>query len=286
MKKIDLHIHTTASDGSFTPGEIVDMALNKGLSAIAITDHDTVAGIKEALRAAENTALEIVPGVEISTEYSSENTEITLHLLGYFIDHHDAALIDTLKWMQEIRDQRNPRIIKRLNDLGIPVKTEEVAQAAGEGVVGRPHIAEVLIRHGVVETMDEAFDRYLGTNGQAYVPKTRISLEKAIDLILAAGGIPVLAHPMILTRKHNDIEKLLPAWIQLGLKGIEVWYTEHTEKETEYYSSLADRFELVKTGGSDFHGVYKPGVEIGTGAESLSISFDLLKTMKKSLRSQ
>ncbi|MDP8209027.1 MAG: PHP domain-containing protein [Candidatus Electryonea clarkiae] len=278
---IDLHIHSSVSDGSLSPAEIVKYASKIGLAAISITDHDTIDGIGEAMREAEQYKMEIVPGVEISAQYKNA----VPHLLGYYIDIENHELNEALKWTIEARDERNPQIIKRLNEIGIDINMDEVLQIAGGGVVGRPHIAGALVRSGAVKNHDEAFDLYLGARGSAYIPKARMPMAKAISIIRDSKGIPVLAHPMTLTRNNLDLDDLLREWITMGLEGIEVWYSEHTEDETELYIKLAEKYDLVKTGGSDFHGVAKTGIDMGSGKGNLEISIEVLNALKERLHS-
>lgn len=246
MGTVDLHTHTTASDGLLTPAELVLLAEKKGLKALAITDHDTVSGLEEAMEEAKGLKVEIIPGIEISTTYRGQN----IHLLGYFIDHTSPGLAEDLKELKEGRHRRNEQIIKRLNELGISISLEEVlAKRAGEGNVGRPHIAQVLVEKGVVRSIQEAFDHYLGENGKAYVPFPRLSPHEGVKLIVRYGGIPVLAHPGIYGQ-DSLIEELLAE----GLVGIEVYHPDHSPQAIAKYETLAEHYQLIITGGSDYHG--------------------------------
>lgn len=279
--RIDLHIHTTASDGTFTPSEVISLALERKLKAIAITDHDTLAGSKEALHVGIPPSLDFLTGVEISTAsppfYAGPGS---FHLLGYSIRLDDPELNHALDKLQQARKNRNPAIINRLNDLGISITLDEVRQEAGEGQLGRPHIAQVLVKKGVVNSMDEAFDRLLGTDGPAYVDKYRIECREAIKLILGAGGIPVLAHPGLLDCKNGDqFNELIAGLKEMGIQGVEVYYSEHTPEQTHLFAELAQRHELLLTGGTDFHGAIQPEVEMGSGKGDLLVPYELYEKL-------
>lgn len=254
MNLADLHTHTTASDGLHRPADNVRMAKEAGLAAIAITDHDTVAGIAEASEAGRSLGVEVVPGVEIST--STEGQEV--HVLGYYMDVSDSQLIDRLISQRRTRDLRNEGIVARLNQLGIPISMEMVMEAAGrkpglEETIGRPHIAEALVRMGAVATVQEAFDRYLASGKPGYVdPPPRISPEEAFRWIHEAGGTAIVAHPG-LYRNDALAEKLLLS----GADGLEAYHSDHSPEAEAFFSELAKRHGKLVTGGSDFHGARK-----------------------------
>ena len=274
---IDLHTHTTASDGSFTPSQLVHHAKEKGLRALAVTDHDTIDGNQEALNAGVREGLEVVPGIEISVDYSPGS----MHMLGYFIDTESQRLQEKLALLQDSRSDRNPKIIEKLNALGLDITYDEVVEASGGGQVGRPHIAQVLLRKGYATTIQEAFDKYLGKGAPAYFDKFRLNAEDAIAMITDAGGIPVLAHPFTLKcTNQGELEELIKHLTGHGLQGIEVYYTEHNEKQISRYRLLAERNNLLLTGGSDFHGANMAGVELGTGRGSLQIPYILFENLK------
>jgi len=279
--EIDLHIHTTASDGTLTPAEVVSQALELNLKAIAITDHDTLAGSKEALQAGIPPSLDFITGVEISAAPPSFYAGAgSFHILGYSIRLDDPALNQALEKLQLARKNRNPAIISRLNDIGLSITLGEVRREAGEGQLGRPHIAKVLVKKGFVESMNEAFDRYLGTNGSAYVDKFRIECREAIKLILDAGGIPALAHPGLLEcQTRDEYDELLTGLKEMGLLAVEVYYSEHTPEQTRLFAELARRHELKQTGGIDFHGSIHPEITIGSGKGDLFVSYDLYKKL-------
>ncbi len=280
-ESIDLHIHTTASDGTFTPEQVISHAHQLKLKAIAITDHDTVAGSKEALRNGIPPSLGFLTGVEISSTpppfYPASGS---FHLLGYSIRLDDPKLNQTLEKLQQARKNRNPAIITRLNELGISITLDEVRKEAGEGQLGRPHIAQLMVKKRVVASIDAAFDQFLGTGKPAYVDKQRIECFKAIEIILAAGGVPVLAHPGLLDfKEENQLEELIGRLKQAGIQGVEVYYSGHTPDQTRLFAELAKRHDLLMTGGSDFHGAIQPEIEMGSGQGDLIVPFELFEKL-------
>ena len=274
---IDLHIHTTESDGSLTPSQVVHYAKEKGLKAIAITDHDTIHGNEEAIKEGISEGVEVIPGVEISVDYSPG----TMHMLGYFITTEDPILNEKLTLLQDSRADRNPRIIEKLNKLGLSLTYDEVVQVSGGGQVGRPHMAQVLMEKGYIKSIKEAFDKYLGKGAPAYLDKFRLGAEEAIAMITNAGGIPVLAHPSTLYCKSSDeLDALVKKLVNQGLQGLEVYYSEHDERKTSSYKLLAKRYNLAITGGSDFHGKNIKGIDLGTGRGKLKIPYTVLENLK------
>ena len=275
---IDLHIHTTESDGSLTPSQVVHYAKEKGLKAIAITDHDTIHGNEEAIKEGISEGVEVIPGVEISVDYSPG----TMHMLGYFITTEDPILNEKLTLLlQDSRADRNPRIIEKLNKLGLSLTYDEVVQVSGGGQVGRPHMAQVLMEKGYIKSIKEAFDKYLGKGAPAYLDKFRLGAEEAIAMITNAGGIPVLAHPSTLYCKSSDeLDALVKKLVNQGLQGLEVYYSEHDERKTSSYKLLAKRYNLAITGGSDFHGKNIKGIDLGTGRGKLKIPYAVLENLK------
>jgi predicted metal-dependent phosphoesterase TrpH len=259
---VDLHAHSTASDGTFAPAEVVRLAKEVGLAGLALTDHDTIGGLSEAASEAERLGITLVPGIEISAV--SPVPEGTLHILGYCIDPQNAVLTEMTRQLIDQRDHRNPRIVARLRELGIDITMEEALAQAQGGVLGRPHIAAILVRKGVVKTIKQAFDEYLGQQGKAYFDKERLSPRDAIDRIRQAGGLPVVAHPVQL-RTSNDaqLDRVIKDLADLGLAGIEVIHSDHGPAEVERYAGLADQYHLLKTGGSDFHGTNKKDIYLG-----------------------
>jgi hypothetical protein len=281
---VDLHTHSTASDGTFAPADVVRLAHAAGLSGLALTDHDTVAGLPEAAAEASRLGLTFLPGIEISAVAPVEGG--TLHILGYGINPASPVLAEMTRALVDARATRNPRIVARLRDLGIDITMEEVlasardAQHAGAErqeqsdqsaapdapppVIGRPHIAALLVKKGVVPTMKHAFNEYLGQGGKAYFDKERLSPRDAIAHIRQSGGVAVLAHPVQL-RTTNDaqLDRVIKDLIDLGLEGLEVLHSDHTPDLVDKYSELADRYHLLKSGGSDFHGANKKDIRLG-----------------------
>jgi len=274
---IDLHIHSTASDGSLSPTEVVRLAKERGLKAIALTDHDTVDGVAEAVAAGKRVGLEVVPGIEISARFPDG----TMHILGYFVNYTSGRLADRLAVLKKARADRNPQIIAKLNKLGIPITMAQVSYLSGGGQIGRPHIARALYEGGYVANVQDAFDLYLRQGGLAHVSKFRFPPEEAIVMIQEAQGVPVLAHPFTL---GLNSPKALKAFLQelkdVGLAGLEVFYPEHSQEQEELYLRLARELGLLVTGGSDFHGLNKPAVQLGRSPCQLRITYQLLERLK------
>jgi predicted metal-dependent phosphoesterase TrpH len=276
MSRLDLHLHTTFSDGSRSPTDVLTLASKAQVTALAITDHDTVNGLPEAIQAGRALGIEVIPGIELSSRWG--NTE--LHILGYFLDWNDVELRRQLTRFQDARHVRNPRIIEKLNALGIHLTYADVKTLAGDASVGRPHIARVLIEKGYVTSAKEAFDRYLADGAAAHVPRELPDPADAIAVIRAAGGVPVLAHPSWLDRSEG-IYKICEQLKAVGLGGIEVHYSTHRPEQTAAYLDVARRLDLLVTGGSDFHGVTKPDIEVGIGRGQLKVPEALLEPLRK-----
>lgn len=277
MARIDLHLHTTHSDGSLKPAEVLALAHKAGVTALAITDHDITTGIPEALEVGARLGIEIIPGVEISSRFG--DTE--LHILGYCLDWQDPALNARLATLRASRHSRNPLIIERLRALGCDITYDEVKELAGTESVGRPHIARVLMVKGYVKSAKEAFDRFLAHGKQAYVPRELPEPADAIAWIRAARGIPVLAHPLWAKQKGEGLYTLCEKLKAAGLGGIEVHYSTHNPKQTAELLDIAKRLDLLVTGGSDFHGITKPDIEVGIGRGGLTVPVKLLEPLKK-----
>ncbi len=242
---IDLHLHTNCSDGVDTPEELVATAVENGFNTIAITDHDTVTGVEPAIRAAEGTGLEIIPGIELSAIDGDDD----IHILGYFVDYEDPDFLDRIKFFMEKRYERAEKIVESLNYLGLDISLDAVLKVAHGAPIGRPHIAAALLSEKLISYYNEAFTRYIGYKGPAYVPKYNISPKEAIELLICYGGIPVLAHPMAVNR-----DEMIPGLIDCGLMGIEAVHPLHTPEKQEHYRNLAREYGLIITGGSDWHG--------------------------------
>lgn len=242
--RIDLHTHTTASDGLLDPQALVRAARAAGIGVLGVTDHDTVAGLKEALDEAKRVGIELVPGVELS----AEGPEGEVHILGYFVDWQGEAFRRFLDRMRQARVARAREMVRRLNRLGVPITFEEVARLA-DGAIGRPHVARALLTAGYARSWEEAFARYLGRGAPAYVPSAHLTPEEAVEAIRRAGGVPVLAHPL-----RSGTPERVARWVERGLGGIEAYYPDHTPEDVRRFLELARRYRLVATGGSDYHG--------------------------------
>jgi hypothetical protein len=273
---IDLHTHTSASDGSESPADLVRLAERVGLTALAITDHDTVDGIDEALEAARDARVRFVPGVELSARLENG----TLHLVGLFVDHRHPGLADALARVQAMRAERNPRIAEALTRVGKPVSLDEAAETAGGKVVSRMHFAEVLVRKGFARDLDEAFARFLAKGGPADIPKDRLEPGECIGLIRAAGGVPVLAHPDQTRRRGSELRRLVDSLAGQGLAGIEVRCSSHAPATTDELTTLAKERGLVPSGGSDFHGRGKPKILLGRGFGRLQVPDSFLEPLE------
>lgn len=268
MKFADLHLHTLFSDGTYTPEELIVRAKHKGLSAIAITDHDTVKGIAAAVKAGIAKGIEVLAGIELTSEY--EGTEI--HLLGYLIDYENSELKEKLAFLSRHRVERIYKITDKLRELGVNLEAEAVFEVAKQGNPGRLHVARALVQKGWTSSTDEAFRKYIGDKSPAYVLGFKLSPGEGIKLIKEAGGIPVLAHPYSLNR-----DELIPLFVDFGLMGIEVYYPQHTQSMINFYLELAKKYNLLVTGGSDCHGKAKPEVMLG----SVKISYELVEKLKE-----
>lgn len=247
MSKADLHIHTTSSDGMLSPEEVVKWAVYKKLSAIGITDHDTIKGIQPAIDYSINYKIEIVPGIELSTEYNEEE----IHILGYYIDYKKDWFQQKLNEIYESRYNRAIKMIEKLSDLGIQITLQQVKNIAEAGTIGRPHIARAMQEKGYIDNMKDAFKKYIGKGCPAYVERYKITCEEAIDMIKALGGVPVLAHPGLINSKVN-LNKIL----DIGIEGIEVYHSKHDDETVRNTYKLAVDRKLLITGGSDCHGIF------------------------------
>jgi predicted metal-dependent phosphoesterase TrpH len=278
---IDLHTHTTHSDGSASPKELIARASSKGARSIAITDHDTVDSFVEARAASDRFGIEFVPGIEISADFSPG----TMHILGYYVDDESTALKEKLAALKKAREKRNPEIAHHLEGLGFDISYDEVVQVAGNNVVGRPHFARLLVEKGYVRSIQEAFDRLLKKGAPAYVEKARLSPAESIELIHRAGGVAVLAHPCQLKLpSYEAVSELVAELAALGLDGIEANYSRHSTVERSTYSEIARQHHLLVTGGSDYHGSYKPDIDVVTGLGDLEVPYEVLEELKARAR--
>ncbi|MEZ5171361.1 MAG: PHP domain-containing protein [Acidimicrobiia bacterium] len=277
---IDLHSHSTVSDGTDTPTEILRMAAGAGLSALALSDHDTLLHLDEARAAAERFGVRLVPACEISCELDGRAPG-TMHLLVYFIEDPEGPLGSKLAAIQDSRVNRNTHIVDALHRHGMgEVTVEEILEVAGGGTVGRPHIADVMVRHGYVESNQEAFDHWLAKGKPAYVERLRLGPEEAIELAHAEGAVTSLAHPFTLGLDDDALDAFVAEMAAAGLDALECLYSTYSAEETEAVSALAARHGLARTGGSDYHGTYKPGLSIGTGRGDLVVPDEVLTELE------
>jgi 3',5'-nucleoside bisphosphate phosphatase len=277
---IDLHIHSTYSDGVLRPAELVDLAKNQGLSAIAITDHDTADGTDEAIQRGFEKEIEVVSGIEISSWHG----ETSMHILGYGFRHDDEQFISRLRLLQQGRETRNVRIIENLNKLGIRVELEELLHYSEYGQTGRPHIARLLVDKGVTKTIDLAFKHYLRRGAPAYAERFRFSAHDAIAMIREAGGIAVLAHPSSLDPSLRSIPSLLKDLCKEGLAGVEVYYPSHSPKAVKALLQMSEELGLIITGGSDFHGPERSGYNFSKWVNKTNIPYDLVAAIKNNAK--
>lgn len=273
---VDLHTHSRFSDGSDSPTALIEKALSAGLSALALTDHDTQDGIEEARSAGARLGLDVVPGIEISCEWAPG----TLHMVVLFLEPGEGPLQDRLARIRGARATRNDRIVEKLNGLGIDITNEEVAEEAGTGVTGRPHIAAVLIRKGVAEDMRAAFDDYLGNGRPAYVPRERLTPEDSIELALRSRALPILSHPYTMgLESEAQFREAFGYLAGLGLAGIDCYYPEYSPDEREALAAVTRSFGMIPSGGSDYHGTYKEGLQLGTGWGDLVVADEVLEEL-------
>ena len=252
VSRVDLHLHTTVSDGALRPEELVRAASIAGIQVMAVTDHDSVDGIRDAERAASDLSIQVIPGIEVSAGLDDND----VHVLGYFLDPGDRVLREALSRLQEGRVAQARSMVERLAELGWPLDWDRVMAIAQGGSIGRPHIARALIERGYVGSVDEAFSRFLRRGGPGYIEGQKLLPQEAVSLIKEAGGVPSLAHPIIVGASDYrlDLDRLLPVMVEAGLEGIEAYYKGYTPEVTAFLFGLASRYRLVPTGGSDFHG--------------------------------
>ena len=274
MDTIDLHTHSTFSDGTFTPLQLVKYAEEKGLKAFALTDHDTTEGVKEAKSIETN--VEVISGVEISTRYDKKE----IHIVGLYVNENDADLNKQLKYYREKRVTRNFEILEKLNSLGVNITIDDVKESCTGDVISRAHIAKALVSKGFVGSYTEAFDRYLGDNKCAYVPRETLNYEESMELITKAGGVPVLAHPLLYKMSDTNLENMMVKLRQKGLKAVEVYYSTHSNSDTQHIMAMANRVGLIFSGGSDFHGATKPKIDMGTGMGKLAVPYEILEKIR------
>ena len=293
---IDLHVHSSCSDGTYSPSQLVDYAAKKGLAAFALTDHDSVDGLDEAIQYAaklrEQPAFsknasciaapivpEVIPGIELSTEHQGSD----IHILGLYIDHHSGAFQKKLREFVDSRTARNYKMCALLREAGISITYEELLAAFPDSVITRAHYAAYMLEKGHVKSRQEAFDRYVGDHAPCYIPREKITPAQATHLILEAHGAPVLAHPVLYHMSDERLETLLKELKKEGLMGIEAIYSTYTAADERHIRSLAEKYELFISGGSDFHGDNKPGLDLGKGYGKLYVPQEMLADIKKAL---
>lgn len=280
MHMIDLHTHSNASDGTCTPATVVNLAFRKGLKAVALTDHDTVSGVDEALSAARElkNQIQVIPGTELSVAYKDSD----IHIVGLFINHHNAGFRKMTSLLIARRRERNEKMAANLRNAGIPITIEALTEDNPDTVVTRAHFARFLVEHKIAASPKDAFRKYLDTTTPYYVPREYIQPEEGIALIRQSGGAPILAHPLHYGLSSGELEALLRRLVKAGLMGIEVMYSNHTAQNEAYVKSLAAKYRLMPSGGSDFHGSNKPAIDIGTGRGNLHVPYSYLETLAAS----
>ena len=276
---IDLHTHTTASDGTFSPSELVSYAIEKNLSALAITDHDTISGLKEAFTAASGSNLELIPGIEFSTEYNGKD----IHIIGLNIDYENPFFVEKLKRFIDSRDIRNEKMCQLLTEQGLPVTLEQLQVRFPDAVITRAHFARFLLEQGYITQPETAFTKYIGDNAPCYVAREKVNPVQAIRLILEAGGIPILAHPILYKLPITKLDALVAHLAKHGLIGIEAIYSTYNRADESCIRQLAKKYQLAISGGSDFHGKNKPYIDLGVGRGNLNVPDELWKNLKNHL---
>ena len=271
--RVDLHLHSTASDGADAPEAVADHAARQGVEVISLTDHDAIHGIPPLRERAEAAGIRVINGVELSVNEHG----IDVHVLAYGFDPEEPGFAAALARWRDGRHERARKILARLKGIGIRISIEEVEAIANGGAIGRPHVAEALLQEGHVDSLNEAFQRFLGHHAPAYVPKMTVPMDEAAAIVHEAGGVTVLAHPGTLNRDH-----LIPDWTRRGLDGIEVWHTKHDASAIRKYTGIAEQYGLLKTGGTDCHGARTPGVAIG----SVAVPYEILGPLEEAIRSR
>lgn len=291
MRQIDLHVHSTRSDGTYTPTQLVDYAMEKGLAAFALTDHDTIDGLEEAISYAEGLRAkqteagaqapsspvpEVIPGIEFSSEYQGQD----IHIVGLYIDYHNKAFAAKLQEFVDSRTLRNQKMCRLLQEAGMDITYDALLQKFPDSVITRAHYAKYMLNHGYITSMKEAFDRYVGDHAPCYVPREKVTPKQAVELILEAGGIPILAHPILYHMGKERLDNLVSELKEAGLTGIEAIYSTYNAHEEREIRELAAKYDLCISGGSDFHGSNKPGLDLGTGYGKLFVPYDILERLR------
>ena len=277
MKRIDLHTHSLCSDGAQTPADVVRTAKDAGLSAIALSDHDCITGVQEAIDTGKALGVEVIPAVELSAQSDTE-----LHILGYFVDIHNKKLQDTMAYALQVRDERQEETCRKLNEQGFAITMEEArAEAHGNPVLCRAHFAQIMVRKGYAESVKDAFNRYLSVGCYAYSNRQALTGPEAVSLIREAGGIAVAAHLHLIKKPDEELRQYLKELIPYGLDGVEGYYTDYTPDMEQRYQAMAKELGLVISGGTDYHGANKPHIAIGKGRGNLDIPYSVLEGLRK-----
>lgn len=276
MSFIDLHVHSTASDGTLTPSEVVCEAKKKNLSTIALTDHDTVAGVGEALSAGRREDIRVIPGIELSCHALGKE----IHMLGFFLDYENEQFLNRLEALRENRSGRNSRMLEAFQRDGFPITMEKLQHGNPDTVITRAHFARVLVEEGIVPSKNVAFDKYLGEGKKYYIPRSEIKPEDAIRYIREAHGVAVLAHPYEYNLSNAQLVTLIEQLADIGLSGIECYHSNNYAQQSAYLRELTRKYHLAATGGSDFHGSNKPDIQLGTGRGGLRVHESLLTELE------
>lgn len=279
MNFVDLHVHSNASDGTLTPSEVVWLAKKTGLAAIALTDHDSIEGVDEAVAAGKEYDIEIIPGVELSCAYISKE----IHIVGLFVDCKNTGFLNELNRLKETRNARNEEMAEKCRERGMNITIDELLKEYPGAVITRAHFASYLAKKGFVSSVKDAFDRYLNDHAPCFVPRYKMPCSETIELIHNAGGIAILAHPILYKLGNSELEKLVKYLAGCGLDGIEALYSTYTSGEEIQIRKLARENGLLISGGSDFHGANKPHIQLGTGKGNLRIPYDVLEHIKKAV---
>lgn len=280
MKLIDLHVHSTVSDGTYSPSELALYAKEKGLDTFALTDHDTIAGIDECQAKGQEIGVTVIPGIEFSADYYGKE----VHVLGYYIDHHNKPFIERLEALVKERNNRNLLMLQKLAAKGCMLTEADLVDSSNpNAIITRAHFAKALLEKGYINERSQAFSRYIGDGKPCFVPKARFTTKECIDLIHQVGGLAVLAHPMLYGYSKAEVTQMLRALKADGLDGVECLYSTHTQDETAHLMQVCANLKLFPTGGSDFHGKNKPNLDLGCGYGNLAVPFELLAPMQKKL---
>lgn len=277
MNIVDLHTHTTYSDGTYTPKELIEYGANKNISAIAITDHDVLGGIEEGKYYGNKLGIEVISGIEVSTEYQGRE----IHIVGLFVDEYNKDINSKLNSLRKRRTERNYEMIESLNSLGLNISYDDVEKTAKGGVVTRAHFAKALKEKGYILSIGEAFDRYIGDGKPAYVKREVLPWQDTLNMITNSGGVPVLAHPLLYNFSSYRLEEMVSDMAKYGLKAIEAYYSTHSQSDVKYIKTIAQKNGLKISGGSDFHGANKPKLDLATGYGSLEVPYEVLEGLKE-----